>query len=107
MTQAEVPVASQKGRLAMLEVHSVFPPGAIFPPGKANYSIGHRSASSSEGANGDSLPVALKPQTDSKPTPNETTVRKSDGSSAVEVTISLGAGKTSTYEKRPYTPETL
>jgi len=84
----------------MSQIHSVtLMPVAVSPPGNFTASIGNRVASTSVGASGGPL-SATSSQPDSKPiTPSEAVVHKSDGSSAVEVTISWGGGQTSTYEK--------
>lgn len=84
----------------MSQIHSVtLMPVAASPPGNFTASIANRVASTDVAANGTSL-SATSSQSDLKPrTPSETLVHKSDGSSAVEVTISWGGGQTSTYEK--------
>jgi hypothetical protein len=84
----------------MSEVQNIAPPVAVTPPGKSPSSIGNRLVSTDVATNGESPSAVLKSQTDLKPrTPSEALIRKSDGSTAVEVTISLGAGRTNTYEK--------
>jgi hypothetical protein len=81
----------------MSEVQRIAPPAAVIPPGKSLSSVGNKGVST-DVATHDGSPWTAS--IDAKPrTPSETLVRKSDGSIAVEVTISLGAGKTNTYEK--------
>jgi hypothetical protein len=69
----------------MSQVDNISMPVAVIPSGSFVSSIGTRVAAST-------------PPIDPSRTPNETLVHKVDGSSVVEVTISLGAGRTNTYE---------
>jgi hypothetical protein len=80
----------------MFEVQSIAPPAAVISRGETLISFGNNDVSTAV-ATHDGFPWTASIDPDTR-TPGEMLIRKSDGSIAVEVTTSLGTGKTNAFD---------